>query len=96
MCNCGSETETADHFFLHCPFFAENSPKFLNSVFKIDVSFKNLNDEMLLDILLFVSDKYKDTINKEIFIHSIYFLKTNKRFKRPLLLTDDTTLWPSF
>ena len=24
MCDCGSETETTDHFFLSCPFFAEN------------------------------------------------------------------------
>ena len=24
MCDCGSETETTDHFFLRCPFFTEN------------------------------------------------------------------------
>ena len=24
MCDCGSKTETADHFFLRCPFFAIN------------------------------------------------------------------------
>ena len=51
MCDCDSETETTDHF-LRCPFFAENRQKFLNSLFKIDVSLKNFNGEMLLDILL--------------------------------------------
>ena len=31
---------------------------------------KNLNCEILLDILSFGSDKYKDTVNKEILVHT--------------------------
>ena len=81
MSGCGSETETTDHLFLRCPFFAENRQKLLNSMFKINVSLKNLNDEMLSDIYLFGSDKYKDTVDKEILVHTI---KTTKSFKRPL------------
>ena len=92
MCDCGSETETTDRFFLRCPFLAENRQKILNSLFKIDVSLKNLNDETLSDILLFGSDKHKDAVNKEILVHKTNFLKTNKRFKRPLFLIADTTL----
>ena len=81
MSDCGSETETTDHFFLRCPFFTENRQKLLNSMFKVNVSLKNLNDEMLPEILLFGSDKYKDAVNKEILVHTI---KTTKSFKRPL------------
>ena len=84
ICGCCSKTERTDHFFLRCPFFTEIRKKLLNSLFKIDVSLKNLNDEMLSDILLFVSDKYKDTVNKDILVHTINFLKTTKRFERPL------------
>ena len=51
---------------------------------------------MLSDIPLFGSNKYKDTVNKEILFHTINFLKTIKRFERPLFLTADTTLRPSF
>ena len=80
MRHCGSETESTDHFLLRCPFFAENRQK----LFKIDVSLKNLNDEMLSGILLFVSNKYKDTLNKDILVHTINFLKNTKRFERPL------------
>ena len=50
-------------------------------MFKINVSLKNLNNEMLSDIYLFGSDKYKDTADKEILVHTI---KTTKSFKRPL------------
>ena len=31
MCDCGSETETTDHFFLSYPFYAENRQKLLNT-----------------------------------------------------------------
>ena len=35
---------------------------------------------MSLDILLFVSNKYKNTVSKEILVHAINSLKTTKRF----------------
>ena len=75
MCDCGSETETADHFFLRCPFFAMNRQKHLNDLLKIDPSLRNLKDELLLDIILYGFDKYKDTVNKEILLHTISFVK---------------------
>ena len=65
ICECGSETETTDHFFLRSLLSSKNRQKLLNSVFKIDASLKNLNYEMLLDIFLFCSDRYKDTVNKQ-------------------------------
>ena len=92
MCDCGSETEKTDQFFFRRPFFTENTQKLPNSLFKIDVFLKNLNGEMVIVIILFGSDKYKDTVNKEIPIHTINFLKTTQRFGRPLFLAPDTNL----
>ena len=84
MCDCSSETETTDHYFLHCPFFATNRQKLLNDLLKIDPSLRNLKDDLLLDIILHGSDKYKDTVNKEILRHKINFIKNTKCFQRPL------------
>ena len=81
MCNSESETETTDHFFLHCPFFAINRQKLLNDLFKIDPHLRNLKDELLLHIILYGSDKYKGTVNKEIILHTISFIKNNKSFE---------------
>ena len=53
-------------------------------MFKIDVSLKDLNNEMLSEILLVGSEKFKDTVSKEILVHTINFLKTIMRFERPL------------
>ena len=48
MCDCGSESETTDQFFLRCLFFAINRQKLLNDLLKIDPSLRNLKDELLL------------------------------------------------
>ena len=84
MCDYGSETEITDHFFLPCPFFTGNRQKLLSDLFKTDVSLKILDDEMVLNILLFSSDIYKNTVIKEILVHTSNFLKTTKLFERPL------------
>ena len=84
MYDCGSETETTDHFFLRCPFFAINRQNLLNSFLNIDPALRNLNDELPLDIFLYRSDKYKDNVNKEILLHTISFIKNTKRIERPL------------
>ena len=84
MFDCGSETETTDYFFLHYPFFAIKIQKILNDLLKIAPSLRNLKDELLLDIILHSSDKYKDTVNKEMLLHTISFIKNSKRFERPL------------
>ena len=82
LCDCGSKTETPDHFFLNCPFFAINWQKLINDLLKIDQSLRNLKDELLLDIILYGSDKYKDTVNKEILLDTISFTKNTKRFEK--------------
>ena len=84
MCDCGSETETTDHFFQRCPFFAINRQKILNDLLRIDPSLRNLKDELLLGIISYVSEKYKDTVNKEILLHTVSSIKNTKRFERPL------------
>ena len=85
MCDCGTETETTDHFFWRFrPFFAINRQKLLIDFLKMDPSLRNLKDELLLDIILYGSDKYKDTVNKDVLLHTISSLKKTKRFERPL------------
>ena len=59
-------------------------------MFKIGVSLKTLNDELLLDILLFGYDKDKDTVNKEILIYAINFLKTVNALKDHCLVVGTT------
>ena len=83
MCDCGSETEITGHFFLHCPLFAINRQKLFNDLLKTDPSLRNLKYNLLLDITLYGPEKYKDTVNKDILLHTISFIK-NSALKTPL------------
>ena len=74
LCVTGSETETTNHYFLHCPFFAINRQKLFNDLLEIDPSLRNLKDDLLLDVILYGFDKYKNTVNKEILLHTINFI----------------------
>ena len=53
-------------------------------MFKMYASLETLNDDFLLRILLFSSDKYKATFNKKIIFHTTNFLKNTIRFERLL------------
>ena len=58
MRDCGAETETTSHFFLRCHFFANERKKLHDDFYRIDASIKYLNEESLIDVLLFGSDRF--------------------------------------
>ena len=76
MCDCDAETETTSHFFLCFQFSANERQKFHNDVYRIDASIKILNEESLIDVHLYSSDRYNDNKNKQTFpcnlLYSIY------------------------
>ena len=46
---------------------------------------KTLNEESMIDILLYGCDKFNEHDNKEILFHTIDYIKSTKRFERPLI-----------
>ena len=54
----------------------------------MDLSVRNLKEELLLDIILYGSAKYRDTANKYILFHKISFIKTPNALKDHCLTTD--------
>ena len=85
ICGCGTETETAEHYFLRCPFFVTERQKLLNNVYDKHFSSQNLNEKSMIDILLYGCDKLNERDNKEILLHTIDYIKSSKRFERPLI-----------
>ena len=80
MCDCGAETETISHFFLRCQFFANERQK-LRHVYRLDASIKHLNEEPLIDVLLYGSDRFNNSENKKILLHTICYIQATKRFE---------------
>ena len=85
MCDCGAETEATNHFFLRCQFFANKRQKLRDDVYQLDASIKPLNEESLIDVLLYGSDRFNDGKNKQILLHTICYIQVTKRFERPLI-----------
>ena len=66
-------------------FFANERQKLHHDrIYRIDASIKSLNEESLIDILLYGSDSYNDSQNKQLLLHSICYIQFPKRFERPL------------
>ena len=76
--------QTTSHFFLRCQSFANKRQKLRDDIYLIDDSIKNLNEESLIDVLLYSSDRLN--YSKKCFsIQSVIFKLPNV-FK-DLLLT---------
>ena len=58
MFDCRAETETTSYFFLYCQFFANERQKLRDDGYQLDASIKHLNDESLIDALLYDSDRF--------------------------------------
>ena len=85
MYDCGAEKETTSHFFLRCQLFANEREKLRDDVYWLDASIKHLNEEPLIDVLLHGSDRFNDSKNKQILLHTIFHIQATKRFERPLI-----------
>ena len=84
-CDCGAETETTSHFFFRCQFFANERQKLRNEVCRLDASIEHLNEESLIDFQLYGSDRFNDSKNKQILLHTICYIQATKCFERPLI-----------
>ena len=82
MCDCVTETEATEHFFLRCFFSVTERQKLFNNVYDKQVSSQNMNEESVVDILSYGCDKFNERDNKEILLHTIDYIKSTKRFGR--------------
>ena len=85
MCDCSAETETTSHFFLRYQFLANKRQQLCNNIYWIDPSIKNLNEDSLIDVLLYGSDSLNDSKNKQILLHIACYIQAIKRFERRLI-----------
>ena len=87
MCDFGAKSETTSPIFLPCQFFANERQKlwWCTDVYRIDALIKNLNEESLIDVLLYSSDRFNESKNKQILLHTICYIQSTKCFERPLI-----------
>ena len=85
MCSCGSEPETTVHFLLRCQNQVMNRSKLLKIVYNLDQTLQNYDDDDLIHILLYDSEKFNFNLNKDIIKLIICYLKDTERFDENLI-----------
>ena len=58
MCGCELEIESTQHFFLSCHFYHVERSELLNSLHGIDLAINELNEDSIINLVLFGSDNY--------------------------------------
>ena len=83
---CSLEVESTIHFFLHCNFFDKFQQILLETVEKIIKDISQLNNDLLVNQLMYWSPSYSFEENNKIINASIkHVLDTKKMFSGPLI-----------
>ena len=85
MGDFSAETKTTSYLFLSCQFFANERQELRDYLYRIDASIKNLNENSLIDVLLYGSDRFNDSENKQTLLHTVCYIQATKRSERPLI-----------
>ena len=85
LCSCSLEIESISHFLLHCHHYTNIRLTLLKSLAEIIGNTFNINDECLVNLLLFGNQKYTEIDNLHIINATIKYLLDSGRFSGPLL-----------
>ena len=80
LCSCSLEIELISHFFLRCQNFTTPRTNLMNELRKIDSSILNVDEKSFTKLLLYGDSKFENKVNKKIFLASINFVLSTKRY----------------
>ena len=86
FCLCGTNNlETSQHFLLHCPTYACLRRKLFDNLHNNNILLLPLEKSLIVQILLYCSDNYHQSMNKIIISAVINFIIQFERFDDPLI-----------
>ena len=84
LCECGNDTETTIHFFLHCPIFHIPKQTLLNNIRNINKQILSQGEVQLIQMLLYGNPNCNLAVNRLILNALIEYLILAERFKSSL------------
>ena len=84
ICICGSDIESINHFFFHCPEYCEARQILFDNIQSIDKILLNQNESSLTHLLLYGDPKRNSIVNAFIFIWAIEFILSSAKLNGPL------------
>ena len=86
LCSCGLDIETTSHCVLQCPLSHAERSTLLNNINKIDSTIFNKSDSVVIRMLLYGNESFKDEVNLLILNEAIDFVLSTNRLDKPLYL----------
>ena len=74
ICICGGDTESINHFFLHCPEYCEARQTLLDNIQSIDKMLLSQNVSSLTHLLLYGDPKRNSNVNAFILNLAVEFI----------------------
>ena len=84
LCDCGNDTETTAHFFLHCSSFHTPRQTLLNNIRTINQKILSHGENQLIQTFLYSNPNYNLTVNRLILNATIEYQISTEQFKCPL------------
>ena len=85
-CSCGSDPETTAHFLLRCQNHIISRSNLLKNTYNLDQTLLgNWDDDHLIHILLYDSEKFNFNLNKEIIKLTVCYLKDTESFDESVI-----------
>ena len=84
LCDCGNDTETTAHFFLHCSSFHNPRQTLLNNIRTINQKILSHGENQLIQTFLYSNPNYNLTVNRLILNATIEYQISTEQFKCPL------------
>ena len=86
LCPCSNETETTEHFLLHCQFYSEQRKHLFGSIVSTcNIRISSFTNSELVQLLLYGSESFNDNTNKFILKVTISYILKTERFTNQLL-----------
>ena len=87
-CICGGDTESINHFFLHCPEYCKARQTFFDNIESIDKMLLSQNESSLTHLLLNGDPKRNSSVNAFILNAAVEFILCSRRFSGSLFNGD--------
>ena len=84
LCDCSNDTETAKHFFLHCPILHTPRQTLLSNIRNTNKQILSHGEDQLIQTFQYGNPYFNLTVNRLILNATIEFLISTERFKCPL------------
>ena len=83
--SCSLDVELVPHFFLHCHYFTDIQKTIFRELQSVDKNILNQSDNVIAELLLYGSSKFKLQQNCSILRSSIKFIIKSERFSSSIV-----------